>query len=462
MANVSDNQVDFTEILTDGLVSPEDEGLFARDVDGRLIRAERATLADLQKKVRLKIDGQEIIVNKAVPETDSQGRIIRDENDQPKPRGTTIYDAAAEAFVKHPGDPHPIPTLCHKEHLPPVGVCRVCLVELVERSSRGTKKKFVPACKQAVSDGMEVHTLESREDPAAAARVKAATSVVVELLATDHLPRLGEHSTTGSETQLGNELAALTDRLGISHSRFGPKTFERGKDFSSHMIAVDHEQCIMCGRCVRGCNWVKRNEVIGRSGKGYQSIIAFDLNQPMGESNCVSCAECVISCPTGAMEFQDAFLTRQRDVVIQSMDPPVGDGQILPPEELALHPMFKGIPYKFLQLNALAVVRRVFKPGDILCREGEYGATAFLIEKGSFKIFLNGSRGAADQPSSGTSRMVGRAEDAAHENWRRRAARRCIWRESGRGRVSDKNRRGCHLGRNDMHESLSAVSHCSC
>ena len=41
--------------------------------------------------------------------------------------------------------------------------------------------------------------------------------------------------------------------------------------------------------------------MIGRSGKGYSTLIAFDLNDPMGESSCVTCGECVAACPTGAL-----------------------------------------------------------------------------------------------------------------------------------------------------------------
>ena len=67
------------------------------------------------------------------------------------------------------------------------------------------------------------------------------------------------------------------------------------------MIAVDHDACILCDRCVRACDDIQGNDVIGRSGKGYTTRIGFDLDQPMGESTCVSCGECVAACPTGAL-----------------------------------------------------------------------------------------------------------------------------------------------------------------
>src|SRR5262249_19750072 len=75
----------------------------------------------------------------------------------------------------------------------------------------------------------------------------------------------------------------------------------RGRDDSSRVIAVDHAACILCDRCIRACNDVQCNEVIGRAGRGHGARIAFDLDQPMGQSSCVSCGECVASCPTGAL-----------------------------------------------------------------------------------------------------------------------------------------------------------------
>ncbi len=73
---------------------------------------------------------------------------------------------------------------------------------------------------------------------------------------------------------------------------------------SSLVIAVDHNACILCDRCVRGCNDIRDNQVIGRMGKGYQARIAFDLDTPMGNSTCVECGECMVSCPTGALTYR--------------------------------------------------------------------------------------------------------------------------------------------------------------
>jgi len=67
------------------------------------------------------------------------------------------------------------------------------------------------------------------------------------------------------------------------------------------VIDVDHRACILCDRCIRACDDVQSNEVLGRTGKGYGARIAFDLDAPMGDSTCVSCGECAAACPTGAL-----------------------------------------------------------------------------------------------------------------------------------------------------------------
>ena len=75
-------------------------------------------------------------------------------------------------------------------------------------------------------------------------------------------------------------------------------------DASSPVFTVDHTACILCDRCVRACDDVMENHVIGRTGKGDTAGIGFDLNEPMGESTCVQCGECMVSCPTSAITFK--------------------------------------------------------------------------------------------------------------------------------------------------------------
>src|SRR3954447_3765817 len=119
----------------------EEEGLFSRDENGRLLRMDKVTAADLDLDVTIKIDGRPVTVKKAVPATDSQGNYLKDEQGKVIPRATTIYDAASSIFASENTigigvQANPIPVLCHREHMDPVAVCRVCVVE-VSKVKRG-------------------------------------------------------------------------------------------------------------------------------------------------------------------------------------------------------------------------------------------------------------------------------------------------------------------------------------
>jgi formate dehydrogenase major subunit len=189
--------------------------------------------------------------------------------------GTTIWDAAKEAGIE-------IPVLCHDERYDPVGVCRVCVVDIGARV-------LAPACVRPCEDGMEVKT--------ATEQVERQRAMLTRLLLVDQPPPEEDPKET---TTADNELLVLVHRYGVGQDDL-PRGQGRGEDFSNPVIAVNHDACILCDRCVRACDDIQGNDVIGRSGKGYTTRIAFDLNDPMGESSCVTCGECVAACPTGAL-----------------------------------------------------------------------------------------------------------------------------------------------------------------
>src|SRR2546423_15133383 len=165
-----------------------------------------------------------------------------------------------------------------------------------------------------------------------------------------------------------------------SQPRFPRRTVTRGKDDSWLAIAVDHDACILCDRCIRGCDEVKSNFVLGRMSKGYSAGIAFDLNSPMGDSTCISCGECMVSCPTGALTNKNVVGT------VIAAGP---DAQGLQAEDLLQIPAFNGVSGTFLELNRGAIVNRHFRKGEIICRESEFGSTAFYILEGQAKVSIS-------------------------------------------------------------------------
>ena len=190
--------------------------------------------------------------------------------------GTTIWSAAKQLGID-------IPVLCHDERFDPVGVCRMCVVDVGART-------FAAACVRPCEDAMKVRT-----DTPALERQRAALTAL--LLADQPDPALDPKEATTAD----NELLVLARRFDVVRGDGLPIGSGRGADASNPVIAVNHDACILCDRCVRACDDIQGNDVIGRSGKGYTTRIAFDLNDPMGESSCVTCGECVAACPTGAL-----------------------------------------------------------------------------------------------------------------------------------------------------------------
>ena len=190
------------------------------------------------------------------------------------PSGTTIFTAAKEAGIE-------IPVLCHDERYDPVGVCRMCAVDVGGRV-------LAAACVRPCEEGMEVTT--------GGEKVERQRKVLTELLMADQPDVDPKETTTGD-----NLLLTLARRYETGHAERLPQARGRGADDSNPVISVNHDACILCDRCVRACDDIQGNDVIGRTGKGYATRIAFDLDDPMGESTCVTCGECVAACPTGAL-----------------------------------------------------------------------------------------------------------------------------------------------------------------
>ncbi len=303
--------------------------------------------------------------------------------------GTTVFDAARMNGIT-------IPTLCHLQNETPVGVCRLCLVDTGARV-------LAASCVRPVEPGMKVVTNSEK--------VLSARKTLLELLMADHPSPCARQKNSGD-----CELETLAHSAGIKEPRFAKRTVARGHDDSSLSIAVDHDACILCDRCIRGCDEVRTNFVLGRMGKGYSAGIAFDLNSPMGDSTCVSCGECMVSCPTGA-------LTNKSVTGTAIAEGPGAEG--FEAEELLQIPVFKGVSGTFLELNRGAIVKRRFRKGELICKEGDFGSTAFYILDGKARVSIStpiahvktegGAKGLFKRL---TSTLVGREEDARSEEAR--------------------------------------------
>ena len=190
------------------------------------------------------------------------------------PEGETIFRTARRYGIK-------LPHLCYspKPGYRPDGNCRVCMVEIEG------ERVLAASCIRTPAPGMKVNTQTDR--------AKTARRMVVELLLTDQPPKDVAHDPQ-------SEFWLTADRQKVTASRF-PRRSAPMPDRSHPAMAVNLDACIQCNLCVRACREVQVNDVIGMAGRGHGEKIVFDFDDPMGQSTCVACGECVQACPTGAL-----------------------------------------------------------------------------------------------------------------------------------------------------------------
>lgn len=195
-------------------------------------------------------------------------------------KGTMLLDAAKELDIT-------IPTLCHMvmqdgETKNCKGTCRVCMVELENR------KKLVPACCTEVSDGMVVRTNSPR--------ALNARKMMIELLLSDHPTDCLE-----CVKNANCELQKLAADMGIRKIRYKGEISMHKLDLTSPAIVRDMSKCILCRRCVTACNDVQRVNLLTTIGRGFDSVVSTFFDEPLTESNCTFCGQCIAACPVGAL-----------------------------------------------------------------------------------------------------------------------------------------------------------------
>jgi len=214
-----------------------------------------------------------------------------------------------------------IPHLCYKDGLRADGNCRACVVEI-----KG-ERTLAPSCCRSATAGMEVQVQSERA-------VKS-QKMVLEMLLSD-MPDEGykwndSAAAAPDASQQHGELSAWAARMDVS-VRPELKALRREQpkaDISHPAMAVNLDACIQCNRCVRACREEQVNDVIGYAHRGAHAEIVFDLNDPMGDSTCVACGECVQACPTGALMPKSHIGTQVVDKKVDSVCPFCGVGCLL-------------------------------------------------------------------------------------------------------------------------------------
>jgi len=195
------------------------------------------------------------------------------------PAGISILEAARYAGIE-------IPTLCFLKNMNEIGACRMCMVEV-----KGARS-LVTACVYPVNEGMEVYTNTEK--------VRSSRKHTLELVLSTH------NKNCLACVRSGNcELQKLCKEFGVEDTDYfaGRMPDFEFDDSAAHMIR-DNSKCILCRRCVAACQQ-QDVAVIGANARGFDTHISSAFDKDLADVSCVSCGQCIVNCPTGALREKD-------------------------------------------------------------------------------------------------------------------------------------------------------------
>ena len=195
------------------------------------------------------------------------------------PKGISILEAARFAGIE-------IPTLCYLKGMNEIGACRICMVEV-----KGARN-LVTACVYPVNEGMEVFTNTER--------VRHSRKTTLELILSTHDKKCLSCVRSGT-----CELQALCKEFGVDdENAFAGETIHYDFDDSAAHMVRDNNKCILCRRCVAACD-AQGISVIGANARGFDTHISSAFDKDLAEVSCISCGQCIVNCPTGAIVEKD-------------------------------------------------------------------------------------------------------------------------------------------------------------
>lgn len=196
------------------------------------------------------------------------------------PKGSTILDAARLAGIE-------IPTLCFMKEKNEIGACRICVVE----ANEGRGFRIVTACVYPVTEGMEVLTNTEK--------IQKARRTTLELILSTH-----DKKCLSCVRSTNCELQKLCHDYGVDESGFeGFKPVYELDESTPHLVR-DNNKCVLCRRCVAACK-EQYVSVIGANNRGIDTAIGTPFEVGLSNVPCISCGQCTVVCPTGALTEKD-------------------------------------------------------------------------------------------------------------------------------------------------------------
>jgi len=226
------------------------------------------------EKVKITIDGKEVLVDP----------------------GISILEAARQNGIH-------IPTLCHHPALSSWGGCRICVVEV------DGSPKLAASCVTPVRVGMVVVTSNER--------IIESRRTILEFLFAER-----NHNCMICAQSGDCELQKLAYELHMDHLSVPASFHEFPTDVTSDYLAIDHNRCILCGRCVRACQEISGAHVLNFNNRGPHNLIGLDLSETRDASTCLNCGVCMQVCPTGAIydRYRTHYAVKGHDTAWQTTE----------------------------------------------------------------------------------------------------------------------------------------------
>ncbi len=189
------------------------------------------------------------------------------------PKGQTILQAADEMGMY-------IPRLCFLKNVSPGGHCRVCTVLVNGRPQS--------ACTHPVGEGLVVVA----DTPELANWRKS----LIELLFVE-----GNHYCMFCEKSGNCELQAMGYRFGMMSPRYPYQFPKRDVDATHPDVMIDHNRCILCGRCVRTSQEKDNKGIFQFINRGHRTKVGVNSAALLGGTGLKVTDEAVKACPVGAI-----------------------------------------------------------------------------------------------------------------------------------------------------------------
>lgn len=213
--------------------------------------------------------------------------------------GETILE-----FVRRNAGREVIPTLCHADNLENYGSCRICSVEVTLKEDG--PGRVMASCHTPVAPGYYVYPSTER--------IQRLRRNILELVLSEYPPE----RLRPEPGMLPTEFQRVVAAAGMNEVRYQRKVTVHEKDRSRPYVWSDLTECIKCYRCVRACDELQAEHVLGIFGRGDGSRIIKGFDASFHDSPCVSCGACVQTCPTNALSDRYSAKTLKADTIVRT------------------------------------------------------------------------------------------------------------------------------------------------